>query len=208
MASLTLTKAGRLQERIRAALRELHLAPRIAVGIFALEPSAAVEREATKLRENLDVLTRLLAILVKVRAAAGRANTECGISDLLAEKAGIEEELSLLTKLIPELGPRAEAGDLDGFLDRAPRPLLRRHVGEIEAQVTAMRARYEQAERSVTTVDAPLLDDTDVKRVRERIVVCRRRLEEIGDRQRELNGSVRVEIDDAALTYLREQEVI
>lgn len=208
MASLTLAKAGRLQERIRAALRELHLAPRIPIGIFALEPSAAAEREATKLRENLDVLTRLLAILVQVRAAAGRANTECGIGDLLAEKAGVEEELSLLTKLIPELGRSSDTADLDGLLGTTQRPSLRRHAGEIEAQVTAMRARYEQAERSVTTVDAPLLDDADANRVRERIVVCRRRLEEIGDRLRELNGSVRIEIDDGALTYLREQEVI
>lgn len=208
MASLTLTKAGRLQERIRAALRELPLAPRIAIGIFALEPAAAVEREAANLRDSLDVLTRLLAILVSVRAAAGRANSACGIGDLLAEKAGIEEELSLLTKLIPELGRRADAGDLDEVLGTAQRPARRRHAGEIEAQITAMRARYEQAERGVTTVDAPLLDDSDAKRVRERIVACRRRLEEIGDRLRELNGSVRVEIDDAALAYLREQEVI
>jgi hypothetical protein len=208
MASLTLTKAGRLQERIRAALRELPIVPRIAIGIFASEPATAVEREATRLRGNLDVLTRLLAILVKLRASAGRANSECGIGDLLAEKAGLEEELSLLTKLIPELGRHADAGDLDGLLGRVQQPSLRRHAGEIEAQVTAMRARYEQAERSVTTVDAPLLDDTDAARVRERIVACRRRLEEIGDRLRELNGSVRVEVDDTALTYLREQDVI
>ena len=39
-------------------------------------------------------------------------------------------------------------------------------------------------------------------------MACRRRLEEIGDRLRELNNNVRIEIDDTSLIYLREQEVI
>jgi hypothetical protein len=207
MASFTLTKTARLQERIRAALRELPLLPHVVIGIFALEPLTMVEREAARLRENLDVLTRLLAILAKMRAATGRANAECGIGDLLAEKAGLEEELGLLTKLIPGVG-RADAGDLDGFLGTAQRRSPRRHAGEIEAQLNAMRARFEQAEPGETSVEAPLLDDADAERLRERIVGCRRRLEEIGDRLRELNGSIRVEIDDPTLTYLREQEVI
>jgi hypothetical protein len=206
MARITLAKATRLQEQLRVALRQLPLVSHVAIGIFVSAPAAAGEREAGRLRGNLDLLTRLLAILAKLRAATGRANAECGIGDLLAEKAGLEEELGLLTKLIPGVG-RADAGDLDGFLGRAQRRSLRRHAGEIEAQINAMRARFEQAEPGETTVEAPLLDDADAARLRERIVACRRRLEEIGDRLRELNGSVRVEIDDGALAYLREQQV-
>jgi hypothetical protein len=202
MASITLTRAGRLQDRIRGALRELPLAPQVEIGIFAPDPAAAVGREARRLRENLNILTRLLAILAEVRAATGRANAECGIGDLLAERAGIEEELSLLTKLI------ADAVDFGGLLGTRQRPSLYRQAGEIEAQIRAMRARYEQADQGQVTIDATLLDDADAERLRERIVACRRRLDEIGDRLRELNGSIRVEIDDAALAWLREQEVI
>jgi hypothetical protein len=207
MASLTLVKAARLQERIRAALRELPLVPHVAIGVFAPEPAAEVEREAARLRQALDVLARLVAILAQLRAATGRANAAHGIGDLLAEKAGLDEEVSLLMKLIREAG-RAAAEDLYDFLGRAQRPSLRRHAGEIEAQTRAMRARYEQADRSQTTVEAPLLDDADADRLRERIVARRRRLDEIGDRLRELNSNVRVEVDDAALAYLREREVI
>jgi len=206
MASITLTKAGRLQDRIRAALRELPLTSQVEIGIFAPDPAATVEREARRLRGNLEILARLLAILAKVRGATGRANVECGIGELLAEKAGIDEELKFLVKLIPERAGLADAGDLDGFLGTAPS--LHRQAGEIEAQIRAMRARYEQAERSATTVEAPLLDEADAERLRERIVACRRRREDIGDRLRELNGSIRVEIDDAALDYLRAQDVI
>jgi hypothetical protein len=202
MASITLTRAQRLQDRIRGALRELPLASHVEIGIFAADPSGAVGREAGRLRKNLEVLTRLLAILAEVRAATGRANAECGIGDLLAEKAGIEEEIGLLARLI------AVAGDFGGLLGTRPRPPLHREAGEIEAQIRAMRARYEQADQGDVTIDAGLLDDADAERLRERIVACRRRLEEIGDRLRELNGSVRIEIDDAALAWLREHEVI
>jgi hypothetical protein len=208
MAGITLAKSRRLQERIRAAVRVLPLTPCAAIGIFAPEPAATVEREATRLRKDLDALARLLSILAQVRAATGRANAECGIGDLLAEKAGLDEELSLLSKLVPERTGTGSAADFGGMLGRAQRPSLRRHAGEVEAQVSAMRARYEQAQRSETTIEAPLLDDADAARLRERIVACRRRLEEIGDRLRELNSGIRVEIDDAVIAYLREQEVI
>jgi hypothetical protein len=46
MTGLTLAKAARLQERIRAAVRLLPLAPCAVIGIFALEPAAAVVRTA------------------------------------------------------------------------------------------------------------------------------------------------------------------
>ncbi|HUC16728.1 MAG TPA: hypothetical protein VMA37_03455 [Acetobacteraceae bacterium] len=119
MGSLTLTKASRLQERIRAAVRGLPLATHVTLGIFSSEPAAAVERAAASLRENLDVLARLLAILAQLRAATGRANAQCGVVDLLAEKAALEEELSLLTKLRPGL---VDTGDFDADLGGADGP--------------------------------------------------------------------------------------
>jgi hypothetical protein len=205
MASLTLTKSSRIQEQIRAAVRDLPLTTRATVGIFALEPAAAIEREAARLREDVDVLARLLSILAQLRAATGRANAQHGVADLLAEKAAIDEEVSLLKKLIRG---QAASGDFDELLGGARQRFPHRHAGEIEAQVSAMRARYEHAERSQTTFEAPLLDGAEAARLRERLVARQRRLEEIGDQLREINGRVRIEIDDDALAYLREREVI
>jgi hypothetical protein len=205
MASLTLTKSSRIQEQIRAAVRDLPLTTRATVDIFALEPAAAIEREAARLREDVEVLARLLSILAQLRAATGRANAQHGVADLLAEKAAIDEEVSLLMKLIRG---QAASGDFDELLGGARQRFPRRHAGEMEAQVSAMRARYEHAERSQTTFEAPLLDDADAERLRKRLLARRRRLEEIGDQLREINGRVRIEIDDDALAYLREREVI
>jgi hypothetical protein len=205
MASVTLTKSSRIQEQIRAAVRDLPLTTRATVGIFALEPAAAIEREAARLREDVEVLARLLSILAQLRAATGRANAQHGVADLLAEKAAIDEEVSLLMKLIRGQGA---SGDFDELLGGARQRFPRRHAGEMEAQVSAMRARYEHAERSQTTFEAPLLDDADAERLRKRLLARRRRLEEIGDQLREINGRVRIEIDDDALAYLREREVI
>jgi hypothetical protein len=90
--------------------------------------------------------------------------------------------------------------------ERIQRRSLRRHAGEIEAQVNAVRGP-DTNKRSRARRPSRRHCYADVERLRERIVACRR-LEEIGDRLRELSGSVRVEIDDATLAYLREQEVI
>jgi hypothetical protein len=205
MASLTLTKASRLQDLIRAAVRDLPLTTHVTLGIFAPEPATAVEREAARLREDVDVLARLLSILAQLRAATGRANAQHGVADLLAEKAAIGEELGLLIKLIPG---QAATGDFDELLGGARQRFPHRHAGEIEALVSAMRARYEHAEGSQTTVEAPLLDGAEAARLRKRLVARRRRLEEIGDQLREINGRVGIEIDDDALAYLREREVM
>jgi hypothetical protein len=207
VATLTLTKSSRLQERIRAAIRGLHLVPTVTLGIFGTDPEAAVEQAAARLREHLDVLRRLLSILASLRAAVGRANAACGITQLLAERAAAQEEAALISKLIPKVSGSAPE-EFDG-LYRAPRPpLVRRHAGEIEQEVRAMRVRYEHADERETTIAAPLLDDTEAERLRSRIVACRRRLEEIGDRFRELNSTVVDEIHDEALAYLQQQEVI
>lgn len=204
MAALTLTKAARLQDRIRAAVRALPLRGHVSLNIFAPETGALVEREAASLRKSVDQIERLLAILATIRAATGRANAECGIAGLLAEDAALQEEGGLLSKLLPT---PVDAEDPEGLFRTPRRPQPPRHAGAVEEQVRAMRARYEHAESGKTTLEAPLVDDAGTERLRARMLACRRRIEEIGDRLRELNGTVRVEIDEA-LAYLRAQEVI
>jgi hypothetical protein len=208
MATMSLTKSARLQERIRTAIRETPIRGHLALGIFVPEPEAEVEREAARLRRNLDLIERLLSILAELRTAVGKANAERGVAQLLAEKSAIEEELSLISKLLPA----EEMGGSDDGLEtwrRAPRRTsFRRRAGEVEDEIRAMRARYEQAEGGETTAWVPLLDEADTERLRARVVTCRRRLESVGDRLRELNGGVVVEIKDETLAYLRENEVI
>jgi hypothetical protein len=188
MATLTLTKSSRLQERIRAAIPGLQLAPTVTLGIFAMDPDAAVEQAAGRLRADLDVLRRLLSILASLRAATGQANAACGITQLLAERAAAQEEVTLISKLIPEGSPPEE---FDGLYRPARPHRLLRHVGEIEQEVRAMRARYEHADERETTIAAPLLDDAAAERLRSRVVACRRRL----------NSTVVIEINDEALSY-------
>src|SRR5690348_10807616 len=119
MATLTLTKAARLQDRIRAAVRALPLRGHAAINIFAPEPDALAEPETVSLRKSVDQLERLLAILAAIRAATGLANAECGITRLLAETAALEEEVGLLSKLLPAPG---DAEDGDGLFHTARRP--------------------------------------------------------------------------------------
>jgi hypothetical protein len=208
MATMSLTKAARLQDRIRMAIRETPIRGHLALGIFVPDPAAELEQEAERLRQNLDLVARLLSILAEVRTIIGKANAQSGISQLLAEKSAIEEELKLVASLLPaeEIG-----GSDDGTETwrRAPRRTsFRRRAGEVEDEIRAMRARYEQAEGGETTAWVPLLEEADTERVRARVVACRRRLEAVGDRLRELNSDAVVEIKDEAIAYLRDRGVI
>lgn len=166
MGRVSLTKAGRLQDRIRAAIRQLQLENHVTISIFTPEPEAMVEREAARLREDVDILERLLAILAALRAATGRANAEHGVGGLLAEKAALDEEVRLLLQLLPAPDAADDAGF--GAFD-AERSVARRRAGELEERIRATRARYEQTERSVTTVDAPLLDEANAAQLRARL---------------------------------------
>lgn len=175
MATMSLTKAARLQDRIRMAIREAPIRGHLALGIFVPDPAAEIGREAARLRQSLDLVARLLSILAEVRTVVGKANAQSGILQLLAEKSAIEEELKLVASLLPA----AEMGGSDDGLETwrsAPRRTsFHRRAGEVEAEIRAMRARYEQAEEGETTAWVPLLEEADTERLRARAVACRRR---------------------------------
>jgi hypothetical protein len=208
MATMSLTKAARLQDRIRMAIRETPIRSHLALGIFVPDPAAALEQEAARLRQNLDSVARLLSILAEVRTNIGKANAQSGISQLLAEKSAIEEELKLVASLLPAEEMGGSDDGIETWRRARRRTSFRRRAGEVEDEIRAMRARYEQAEGGETTAWVPLLEEADTERLRARVVACRRRLEAVGDRLRELNGGVVVEIEDEALAHLRDRGVI
>jgi len=72
MATMSLTKAARLQDRIRMAIRETPIRGHLALGIFVPDPAAELEQEAERLRQNLDLVARLLSILAEVRTISAR----------------------------------------------------------------------------------------------------------------------------------------
>ena len=198
MAKITLNKASRLQDSLRRKLATLPLKAETTLSIFGADPAAEIARRAGTLSADIDRADRLLTILADVRASVGQANAECGIAALLAEKAGVEERIKLFSALLPG------AGTSRIF---APAPVFR-DGGTIAEQVSSMRVRYEAGEGGKDTLDTALLDETALATLRGRIAAVQRRLEEIGDRLRELNGVARISIADDVVEWLRGEQVI
>jgi hypothetical protein len=191
MAMITLTKAARLQDGLRRKLATLRLSAETTIPIFIADPAAETGRRAGALTAHLDRVDRLLTILADLRAAVGTANAECGIAALLAEKAGLEERTKLFSALLPGAGKSRLCATQTAFRD-----------GEVIAnQVRAMRMRYEAGDGGDDTLETALLDETAAAALRER-------LEAIGDRLRELNGSARITVADEILDWLRGEQVI
>ena len=198
MTMITLTKAARLQESLRRRLAAVRLSAETTLPIYMADPAAETRRRAGALSADIDRVDRLLTILAEIRAAVGTANAECGIAALLAEKAGLEERIKLFSALLPEAGKSRLY---------APQPVFR--DGEtIADQVRAMRARYEAGEGSDDALETALLDETAAASLRDRVAAAQRRLEAIGDRLRELNGSARITVADEILDWLRGERVI
>ena len=198
MAMITLNKASRLQDSLRRKLTTLPLKAETTLSIFSADPAAEIARRAGMLAADIDRADRLLTILADVRASVGQANAESGIAALLAEKAGVEERIKLFSALLPGPGKSRIFG---------PAPVFR-DGGTITEQVSSMRVRYEAGEGGEDTLDTPLLDETALATLGERIAALQRRLEEIGDRLREINSVARISIADDVVEWLRGEQVI
>jgi hypothetical protein len=198
MAMITLNKASRLQESLRRKLTTLPLKAETTLSIFSAGPAAEIARRAGMLAADIDRADRLLTILADVRASVGQANAESGIASLLAEKAGVDERIKLFSALLPGPGKSRIFGPVPVFRDS----------GTIAEQVSSMRVRYEAGEGGEDTLDTPLLDETALATLGERIAALQRRLEEIGDQLRERNSAARISIADDVIEWLRGEQVI
>jgi hypothetical protein len=122
-----------------------------------------------------------------------------------------EEALRLSRRFEALHLPLASSGRLPEAIEgksrlfgQAPVP---RDADAVAEQVRAMRARF-AAEGGDDALETSLLDEASLTTLRERIAAARRRLEDIGDRLRELNGSARVAVADDVLDWLRGETVI
>jgi uncharacterized coiled-coil protein SlyX len=202
MADVTLHRAGRFVEAVRAAIGRIEFAATARISIFG-EPMVELGRQSTVLSGDIDKLERLLAIQARIRSAVGRANAELGIDDLLAEKAAAEEWIKLVSPLVAK-----------GASNDVARVLMRRHpadpadVASLEARATAMRTRFAAADGQVeSAIDVRLFDDDATVALSKRIAERRRDIERLSDRLREINARP-VALDQQDLDDLASADVI
>lgn len=208
MGLMTLHRASRVQGQIRAAIGALSVESHARISIFTDEANAEVERLSQRLMDDIARLQRLLSILADLRAAVGQQNIASGIGRLLAEKAAIEEEISLLSKLVGGHPERPSNLDFLSSRRRREQAVTTRGRVSLEAQIRASRARFEAGENGDDTIRVPLLDAGQHDAIRTRIRDRRRRLDAIADKLRALNSTGTVEIADEALAFLEQAGVV
>jgi hypothetical protein len=208
MATVTLHRAARLQEKIRSAIGRLSFHRHATLSIFSTDIDAEAERHSRRLLDEVTQLQRLLTILAELRISVGRQNAELGISALLAQKAAAQEEIAFLSRLVP-IEVETTTLFITGRGRRSLATTAKRGRVSLPDQVSAARARFESGEKQEEdTIWVPLLEEGQEEQLRQQIVECRRRLEEIGDRLRALNTSGTIELADEALRYLEQQGAI
>ena len=199
---LTLHRASRVLEAIRAAIGRIELTSTARISIFG-DPMGELARKSEELSSKLDTLERLLAVQARIRAAIGRTNAELGISEVLAEKAAHEEWIKLATAVTGR-GPKTDTPTV-----------LRRHspgvpvdAASLDARAKAMRDRFAGSDAAVEAeIEVRLYDGAETITLSKRIAERRRTVERLSDQLRQLNARP-VVLDEADLAYLREEDVI
>lgn len=209
MAMLTLHRAGRVQEQIGSRVRRMEFAAQTRLSIFSSDPDAEVERRARELRDDMTQLQSLESVRATLRAAIARQNAETGISALLAEKAVLEEQVALLSRLLERKISDFEAWAVTPRRRRVQASRAERGQVALAEQIAATRARFEAGEGTEETeILVALIDGALEQEVRLRILEQRRRLDEISDALRALNSSATIELADDALENLRREAVV
>jgi len=203
VVDITLHRAGRILEAIRAGVGGIELAQTAKVSIFG-EPVAELGQKAAALSADIDKLEAMLGAQARIRAIVGRANAELGIGDLLAEKSAAEEWLKLVGPFVNK-GPSKLAG-----ID----VVLRRHradaanPADVEALAAAKRERYAASDAEVdASIETRVMDDDMTAALAKRAAQRRRDVERISDRLRELNART-ITLADADIDALTAQDVI
>lgn len=209
MATLTLHRAGRIQEQIGSRIRRMEVEAQTRLSIFSSDPDAEVERRARELRDDIARLQRLGSVRATLRAEVARQNAETGISALLAEKAALEEQVALLSPLLDRQIPDCEAWAVTRRRRRVPASSAKRGQVALAEQIAATRSRFEAGEGTEETeILVSLIDEALEQDLRLRILEQRRRLDEISDRLRALNSAATIELADDALDYLQREAVV
>lgn len=209
MATLTLHRAGRVQEQIGSRIRRMEVEAHTRLSIFSSDPDGEVERRARELRDDITRLERLESVRAALRAEIARQNAQTGISALLAEKVALDEQVGLLSRLLDRQDLDYEAWAATRRRLRVPASSTKRGQVALAEQIAATRARFQAGEGTEETeILVSLIDEALEQELRLRILEQRRRLDEISDRLRALNSSATIELADDALDYLQREAVV
>jgi hypothetical protein len=192
---ITLRRAAKLRNRVATRLQEIQnmYLNNLAVSVNIYDPDVVdqLSGKAEDFNEAFVRYTALSAVLVRLRQAVGKVNTQEGIDDLLAEQVAL-------------LGQRAVIGRIAALTQFRP----------TEAQIKARlegQAETNKAGRgygSADTANFVFLTENVVQDVQNQLQQIQSRLDEIQDRLEAINVSRHVELSEQSITALTAEKLI
>jgi hypothetical protein len=205
MPTISLAKAHRIENAIRAGMRTVDLKTTVVAHLFDDNVDQAVQEGAEALRANAEHLERLVQILTRLRTVVGDANHRSGIVALLTEKAGLEE----LQKLLPGGSSASSSTDDEDDIYGRRHSMQAVDKTALAGLVQAQRQRFTVADSVSSVVTVKVMTDAESRDTFSPAALARRRrIEEIGDRLRGLNGTTQIEIPEADMAYLERHGVL
>jgi hypothetical protein len=188
---VSLRKAAQIRTAIAGRIQAINLRPQVTLSVYDEHPYNTLRVAQQAFQADLALVTRLEDVLYAVRAAIGRANSEIGLDDLLAEKAKLDLRLARLQGVAQMVPPRQDLVLAKLEVARAKLASPDGHLG------------YGEEEQAVFAVT-----EVDVVAAKAMMVLVKRDLRAIGNQLLDHNVRGTVAIPDEDYTFLQEQGVI
>lgn len=186
---LTLRKANALQNSILDHVKTIGVNATITLNEFQ-NPEMELESARQTLIVNDNRRAKLQKALYEIRAQVGRANTQSGVADLLAQAAYIDKRLGQL-KSLTEVD---EAESLDVVKGKL------RKMSESDA-----KSRIYGYNESITT---GVLTADQVSSFKAEILTLKKEKQSINDRVLELNVRIEIVLQDDTVALLKAEGLI
>jgi glutamyl/glutaminyl-tRNA synthetase len=190
---INLRKASAIQSEIRKAITGVKATDSVSVTEFTADVDAALSKGALEFTQALQRKEALNKALFQIRAAAGRANVESGISDVLADIQLLDAQIAIKST-IASTAPRKE-------------------VTEINARIVKMK-QAPSSERSMlygeryNTVETTVVSEQDINVAKAELKMLKRDKQALADKLLQLNVNTLIQLSDPTKLTLQEEGLI
>lgn len=186
---ITLRKANALQNTIQDHIKTIEVKTSISLNEFQ-NPTAELACAREGVVANDVKRAKLTKALYRIRASVGRANTEAGVADLLAEAAYIDKRLGHLKGLT-----ESKVVETDAVLEGKLRKL---------AETESKSRIYGYGD----TVDTGVLTAEQIEGYKSDMRDLKKEKQAINDKVLELNVRTEIELDAETVSLLQAEQLV
>lgn len=189
---INLRKANAIQSEIRRAINSFDVNSVVTVTEFTPNIDETINKAAANYEEAISKKIALNAALFSIRSAVGKANSESGINDILAQVQETEALISIKTG-VALAQPRKEMSEINARIEK-----LKNTTGE---RSPLYGDRYQSVETSV-------LSQETIDSAKESLRMLKRMRQDLNDKLLELNVSTTIKLRDDVVLTLKEEGLI